>query len=81
VNYDPDRDTDDWPVIPPEDRWFEDPADPSPSLMRDLPVYPSVPAYAEPLEDTPRRSGWVVLGAAVAVAMLVYFADQAMRGR
>ena len=37
--------TDDYlPALPPEDRWFEDDADPSPSLMRDLPPYPTQPA-------------------------------------
>jgi hypothetical protein len=82
VNYDPDRDTDDWPAIPLEDRWFEDPADPSPSLMRDLPPYPAEPAYAEDVVRELRPpSGWVALGAAVAVAMLVYAADRWMGGR
>jgi hypothetical protein len=78
VKYD--SDPDGLPPIPPEDRWYEDPADPSPSLMRDLPPYPAEPAYADDVPE-PRGSGWAVLGFAVAVAMLVYFADRWMGGR
>jgi hypothetical protein len=37
--------------LPPEDRWFEDPAGPSPAYLRDLPPYPSVPAYADDVTD------------------------------
>ena len=77
----PDDDTDDYlPALPPEDRWFEDDADPSPSLMSGLPAYPAEWAEVEP-PPSPPRSGAAILLAAVAVAMLVYFADQALRGR
>ena len=44
MHYDPDYSTEDEPPLAPEDRWFEDPADPSPSLLRDWPPYPAVPA-------------------------------------
>lgn len=92
MKYDPEQSTPDWlPAIPPEDRWYEGPADPSPSLMRDLPVYPAEPAWAdeEPagLDEEPAGisdaipGGWLALGFAVAVAALVYAADRMLGGR
>lgn len=77
-----DDDTGEWPV-PIEDRWYEDDADPSPSLMRGMVPYPTEPAEADEGQGPPSVSPFVpaLLLVVASIALLAMLVAHVREGR